>query len=137
ADGRLVTLLAPASDPGLVPRIRPGDSLTAPAGRGTTAGNATRVRVVAVPLSGAAKAVIAVPTTAADAATARLARTLLVAALATGVAFALVLWWVNRLGLRPIREMTAAADAIAAGDTAGQVPPARTAPRRRTWVERS
>jgi two-component system OmpR family sensor kinase len=122
ADGRLVTLLAPSSDPGLVPRIRAGDTLTTPAGRGTTAGSAVRVRVVAIPLSGAARAVIAVPTTAADAATARLARTLVVAALAIGMVLGLVLWWVNRLGLRPIREMTAAADAIAAGDTARQVP---------------
>ena len=123
AGGRLVTLLAPSSDPTLVPRIRPGDTLTTPVGRATTSGEAARVRVVAVPLNGAARAVIAVPTTAADAATARLARALLVAALAIGLVLALALWWVNRLGLRPIREMTSAADAIAAGDTSGHVPP--------------
>ncbi len=123
ANGRLVTLLAPASDPDLVPRIRPGDTLTTPVGRGTTSGTAARVRVVAVPLNGAARAVIAVPTTTADAATARLTRTLLAAALAIGLVLGLALWWVNRLGLRPIREMTDAADAIAAGDTVRQVPP--------------
>ena len=29
----------------------------------------------------------------------------------------LIAWWVNRLGVRPIREMTAAADAISGGET--------------------
>ncbi len=123
AGGRLVTILAPSGDPDLVPRVRPGDTMTTPVGRGTTSGSAARVRVVAIPLSGGARAVIAVPTTAADAATARLARTLLLAALAIGSVLGLALWWVARLGLRPIREMTDAADAIAAGDTARRVPP--------------
>ena len=35
----------------------------------------------------------------------------------------LLLWWVDRLGLRPIAEMTEAADAITAGDTTRRVPP--------------
>ena len=35
----------------------------------------------------------------------------------------LLLWWVDRLGLRPIAEMTDAADAITAGDTTRRVPP--------------
>ncbi len=123
ANGRLVTVLAPTSDPGLVPALRAGDTLTTPVGRSTVAGDARQVRVVAIPLSGGGRAVIAVPTTTADAATARLARTLLLAALAIALVLGLILWWVARLGLRPIEQMTVAADAIAAGDTARRVPP--------------
>lgn len=123
ASGRLVTVLAPASDPHLVPRLRAGDTLTTPVGRPTASGTAARVRVVAVPLSGGGRAVIAVATSAADAATARLARTLLIAAAAIALALGLILWWVARLGVRPVEAMTAAADAITAGDTLARVPP--------------
>ncbi|MEO7070920.1 MAG: HAMP domain-containing protein, partial [Nostocoides sp.] len=124
ANGRLVTVLAPTTDPDLVPRLRAGDTLTSPVGRTTDSGLARRVRVVAIPLTGSgARAVIAVPTTTADAATARLARTLLLAAAAMAFVLGLILWWVARLGLRPIEQMTVAADAIADGDTSLRVPP--------------
>ncbi len=123
ANGRLITVLAPTSDPDLVPRLRTGDTLTTAVGRATVAGQAARVRVVAIPLAGGGRAVIAEPTTAADAATARLARALLIAAAAIALVLGLILWWVARLGLRPIEQMTVTADAIAAGDTILRVPP--------------
>jgi len=80
--------------------------------------------VVTAPLpNGRAQAVLAVPTTAADAATRRLALTLGLVGLAVAGVVAMLLSWVDRLGLRPIAAMTEAADAIRAGDTARRVPP--------------
>ncbi|WP_392543579.1 sensor histidine kinase [Oryzobacter telluris] len=124
ADGRLVTVLAPAGDPTLVPALTSGERVTTPAGRATSSGESRRVRVITAPLpNGRAQAVLAVPTTPADQATRRLAFTLgLVGLVAAGV-LALLLWWVDRLGLRPIAQMTEAADAIRAGDTTRRVPP--------------
>ena len=43
--------------------------------------------------------------------------------LAVAAVVGLLLWWVDRLGLRPIAAMTDAADAITAGDTTRRVPP--------------
>ncbi len=124
ADGRLVTLLTPTTDPTLVPDIAPGESIRSPSGRATTSGDAARVRVVTAPLpNGRASAVIALPTTALDAATRSLALTLGLVGLVTAAALGLLLWWVDRLGLRPIAQMTAAADAISAGDTGRRAPP--------------
>ena len=123
ADGRLVTVLAPATDPELVPDVAPGESVPVPEGRPTVSGQARTVRVVTAPLPNTrARAVLAVPTTAADAATRRLATTLALTGAVIGLLVGLLLWWVDRLGLRPIAEMTAAADAITAGDTARRVP---------------
>ncbi len=122
--GRLSTVLAPAEDPGLVPRVSAGERLPTPVGRGTTSGEAPRVRVVTAALAGGGEAVIAIPTTRADAATRRLGIALGLAALAVAVAVGLVVWWVVRLGLRPIAAMTETADAIAAGDLSRRVEPA-------------
>jgi two-component system OmpR family sensor kinase len=123
-DGRLTTVLAPRDDPTLVPALTAGERVLTPAGRDTASGDAPRVRVVTVPLAnGRAQAVIAVPTTSADATTRRLALTLLLTGLVVATFVGLLLWWVDRLGLRPIAEMTDAADAIAAGDTSRRVAP--------------
>ncbi|MBM6399221.1 sensor histidine kinase [Phycicoccus sonneratiae] len=124
ADGRLSTVLAPQADPTLVPDLEPGERVLTPAGRSTASGDAPRVRVVTVPLAnGRAQAVIAVPTTSADLTTRRLALTLGLTGLVVAAFVGLLLWWVDRLGLRPIAEMTDAADAITAGDTSRRVPP--------------
>jgi len=124
AGGRLTTVLAPADDPDLVPVIAAGQSFPSPTGVATASGHARRVRVVTAQLGNGAEAVIAVPTTRADAATARLATTLGLAGLAIALVVGLVVWWVVRLGLRPIAQMTATADAIAAGDLSRRVEPA-------------
>ncbi|MFQ6171119.1 sensor histidine kinase [Oryzobacter sp. R7] len=124
ADGRLTTVLAPASDPALVPALSAGERVVSPEGRATSSGQSRRVRVVTAPLpNGRAQAVIAVPTTSADAATRRLALTLGIIGVAVAGVLGLLLWWVDRLGLRPIARMTDAADAIRAGDTSRRVPP--------------
>ena len=124
ADGTLTTVLTPQGDPTLVPRLAPGERVTTPQGRDTASGEARRVRVVTATLpNGRAEAVLAIPTTSADAATRRLVMTLGLAGLVVAAVVGLLLWWVDRLGLRPIAEMTEAADAITAGDTARRVPP--------------
>ena len=66
---------------------------------------------------------LAIPTTSADVATRRLTTTLGLVGLVVAAVVGLLLWWVDRLGLRPIAEMTDAADAITAGDTTRRVPP--------------
>jgi two-component system, OmpR family, sensor kinase len=124
ADGTLTAVLTPQSDPNLVPRLGPGERVSTPQGRGTASGQARRVRVVTATLpNGRAQAVLAIPTTSADVATTRLATTLGLVGLAVAAVVGLLLWWVDRLGLRPIAEMTDAADAITAGDTTRRVPP--------------
>jgi two-component system OmpR family sensor kinase len=123
ADGTLTTVLAPADDPSLVPRLTPGQSLPQAVGRGSASGVARRVRVITAPLRDGTQAVVAVPTTRAEAATRRLALTLGLAGLAILVVVGLVVWWVFRLGLRPIAAMTDTADAIASGDLSRRVPP--------------
>ena len=59
----------------------------------------------------------------ADAATRRLGITLGLTGTVIASVVGLLLWWVDRLGLRPIAQMTEAADAITAGDTGRRVPP--------------
>jgi two-component system OmpR family sensor kinase len=124
ADGTLTPVLTPQSDPDLVPQLGPGETVGIPQGRGTASGVAQRVRVVTATLpNGRAQAVLAIPTTSADVATKRLTMTLGLVGLAVAAVVGLLLWWVDRLGLRPIAQMTDAADAITAGDTARRVPP--------------
>ena len=123
-DGTLTPVLTPQDDPALVPRLSPGEQVTTPQGRDTASGQARRVRVVTARLpNGRAEAVLAIPITSVDVATKRLTMTLGLAGLVVAAVVGLLLWWVDRLGLRPIAEMTDAADAISAGDTTRRVPP--------------
>ena len=123
-DGTLTPVLTPQDDPTLVPRLGPGEQVTTPEGRDTASGQARRVRVVTARLpNGRAEAVLAIPLTSVDVATRRLTTTLALAGLVVAAVVGLLLWWVDRLGLRPIAEMTDAADAITAGDTTRRVPP--------------
>jgi two-component system OmpR family sensor kinase len=72
--------------------------------------------------------VVALPLDRVEAATRRLVLVMLIAAAVIAGVLGLVCWWVVRLGLRPIRHMTDAADAIASGDLERRVAemPART-----------
>lgn len=116
--GRLTTLLSPADDLTLVPdlsadapRVRPGTPTTVP----TVTGRATQARVLTVALPRGGRAVLAVPTTRADAVVSRLTLAVVAAGLLVAAVTALLVWWVVRLGLRPIAAMTAAADEVTAG----------------------
>ncbi len=115
SDGRLETVLTPDGDSRLRPDVTNVDRLTAPATRATTAGKIERVRVLSARLPDGTLAVFAISTARAEGAARRLVTAILIAGLIVAMIMALVVWWVIRLGLRPIREMTDAADAISAG----------------------
>ena len=68
--------------------------------------------------------VLALPIDHIDDAMARLVAVELAAALAIALALGLVGWWVVHLGVRPVKQMTQIATAIAAGDLAQRVPEA-------------
>lgn len=57
-----------------------------------------------------------------DSAVRRLVVVLAIAVVSVAGVLALVTWWVIRLGVRPVRQMTATAGAIAAGDLSQRVP---------------
>ena len=75
-----------------------------------------RFRVRASPLPGGRWAIIAQPLGEVDDTVDQLLLTLSAGALLVVVAMVLAMWWVLRLGLRPIARMTQTAEAIAAGD---------------------
>ncbi len=88
-----------------------------------------RLRVLAYPEPGSDGTVIlALPLTAVDATVARVTAVAWVTTAAILAVLALVAWWVIRLGIRPIKQMTATASAIAGGDLTHRVPeaPAKT-----------
>nr|MBA3338677.1 HAMP domain-containing histidine kinase [Geodermatophilaceae bacterium] len=72
--------------------------------------------------------ILALPLRAVDATVARVTAVALGTTAAILAVLALVAWWVIRLGIRPIKAMTATASAIAAGDLTHRVPeaPAKT-----------
>jgi two-component system, OmpR family, sensor kinase len=85
-------------------------------------------RVTAVRGTGQRMVVTAVPTEAIDATFRRAMVASAIVCVALLTALALAAWWIERLGLRPIREVTAAAGAIASGEMTRRVdpPPAAT-----------
>ncbi len=115
-DGNLVSIATPIDDPELVPAIPDGQELDSPTTLGTASGNADRVRAVTTVVDGQV-VLLALPTTEAD----ESLRSLILAEAAAGaiilLSLALFVWWMIRHGLRPIRKMTEAADAITAGAT--------------------
>ncbi|MGL5927920.1 MAG: sensor histidine kinase, partial [Dermatophilaceae bacterium] len=122
-DGRVVEVLTPASDPQFAPQLRPGESIPTPQVRLATGGGSRLARVVTADLPNArGKAVLAIPTTSADVATRRLALTLGVTGVVVVLLLAVAARWVDRLVLRPVTEMTEAADGITAGDLTRRVP---------------
>lgn len=96
-DGRSITV--PSSDPRIDYRIAARDELRAGA-----------VTVLALPLDGV------------DTAVRRLVAVEAVATAGVLATVGLVMWWVIRLGVRPVRRMTETAGAIAAGDLSQRVP---------------
>lgn len=82
---------------------------------GTQGSNRFRV-LVTQPRDATDPAVVALPMTIVDDAVERLALTLLVGIVLIGTVLALILYWVERLGLRPIERLTETADAITRGE---------------------
>ncbi len=121
ANRPIETLLTPAGDPGLVPIIGPSLAVRRPTTVGTVSGVSPRVRALASTLPDGSVAVFALPTRLAEQAIRRLLATTLLAATLMLAMIGLIASWVHRFGLRPIRQMTDAADAITAGATGRRV----------------
>jgi two-component system OmpR family sensor kinase len=113
-DGNLLPIATPIDDPELVPAIPNGQDLDSPTTLGTVSGDADHVRASTIVVNGQL-VLFALPTTDAD----ESLRSLIIAEATAGAiilfSLALFVWWMIRHGLRPIRKMTEAADAIAAG----------------------
>ncbi|MFN0028544.1 MAG: ATP-binding protein [Acidimicrobiales bacterium] len=122
ADGSVVTVAAPLDDP----EVRPALPADLTPGRFTTvatsAGRSPQMRIgVSEPRPGL-RLVVGVTTSRVEAANRRLLVALAIAAAAVMSVLSLVVWWVLRLGLRPIRIMTDTAEALAAGAVTTRAP---------------
>lgn len=116
-DGRLQTLVAPADDPDLVPRVEGQSDVGAPRTVTSQSGDAARMRIVERRLVDGSTAVVGQSLEPVESAIRRLVVTEAIASVVVLALVALIVFWVVRLGLRPIRRMTETADAIAAGST--------------------
>ncbi|MCA0296427.1 MAG: HAMP domain-containing histidine kinase [Actinobacteria bacterium] len=118
-NGTLNTVLAPDEAPGLVPVLLGNEKDAGPVTRATTGADGARVRLVEAPL-GARYAVVALSLDGVEAASRRLALSLALAWLGVAAIVLLAGYWVERLGLRPIARLTAAAEHVTA--TGGRAP---------------
>lgn len=116
-DGRLQTLVAPADDPQMVPTLPAEPEFDVPITTGVESGTTKRVRVLQVRLADGSTGVFATSLAGVEAAIRRLIAAEGIASAIVIAIMGLVVFWVVRLGLRPIRRMTDAADAITAGST--------------------
>lgn len=116
-DPELTTLSTPDDDPDYTPDLtglNVGDEpRTTPSNAGTT----SSARAALVDLGNGTTAVIAIPLTSADRAISRLRTTLGVVVFSILIPLLLLLWWILRLGIKPMRELTAAAAAVSKGDS--------------------
>ena len=120
-DGTLITVVQgeSAGTPAITPLIakdlaRQQPQPTTVDGRDTSA----QFRVIVTQRFGTTGwVIVALSLESTDAAYQRLLIATGVGGLAVLAIIVLIAWWVNRLGVRPIREMTEAADAITTGDT--------------------
>ena len=115
ANGSVTAVPEMQADAALAPELASDTAIANPTTLPTRADDSKNVRVVTAKLRSGVTMVFAVSTTSADQTLRKLVVTLLIGGLAVLAVVALVVWWVIRLGLRPIRRMTEAADAIAGG----------------------
>jgi two-component system OmpR family sensor kinase len=111
----LQTLSTPDDNPEFVPDIRGLTPDQPPATVRTLAGKASPARATLVSLGSGAMGVVAISLEAADRATSQLRTTLVFVVLGILFALALLAWWILRLGIRPMRELTTAATEVARG----------------------
>jgi len=114
ADGGLRTVLTPDSDPALVPALLGNEQDAGAVTRGTSAGVTERVRLVEAFLGGQRYAVVALSMAGVEAQSRQLASALGLALLAVAAVVLMAGYWVDRLGLRPIADLTAAAEQVTA-----------------------
>jgi two-component system OmpR family sensor kinase len=129
ATGTLRTVLAPDADPTLVPRLLGNERDAGAVTRTTISGGTERVRLVEAFLGGQRYAVVALSMSGVEAQSQRLAIALLLAWLVVAAVAMLTGYWIDRLGLRPIADLTAAAEHVTAtgGRAAVQVDSANPA----------
>lgn len=113
ANGTLVTVLRPVTDPDLVPALLGNERDAGPLTRAIEGGG-ERVRLVETPLNGGRYAVVGLAMSGVEAAFRRLLLSLGLAWLGVAAVTGLVAYWVDRLGLRPIARLTAAAEHVTA-----------------------
>ena len=127
-DGQLVTVLLPdlEGDTAPTPQLDRADLAALDAGAIVTVGSDgdIRYRVIGRPVRGGALGVVGLSLEDLDATVRRLVVVEAVAVTSILAVLGLVTWWVVRLGVRPIQQMTATASAIAGGDLSLRVPPA-------------
>jgi len=119
ADDTVQRVIAPGLGPASEPVIDPAQARAAVVSAepfDTGSGGPERFRIAAYAISGDRVAVIGLPLDKVDEASQQLVLALVAGALAMAVFMALLVSWVWRLGLRPIRRTTEAADAIRQGD---------------------
>lgn len=105
------------TDAGAVGEVENGDPFTVEG-----VNRASRFRAIVVrPPDADVAAVIALPLAEVDSTVSRLTLTLGLAVAVVAGVLGLILWWVERHGLRPVARLTAAADAIAGGDRTHRV----------------
>lgn len=128
ADGSVTTLRAPSGAESSValPRFSPARALAAladhkPFTTGSTGSSGTRYRARAVGGPNE-RFIVALPLSDLDASVARLVNLEVLTTLLVLACLGIVAFWVLRLGVRPVKQMTATATAIAAGDLSHRVP---------------
>ena len=114
ANGTLRTVLTPDADPTLVPRLLGNERDAGAVTRNTSSGITERVRLVEAFLGGQRYAVVALSMAGLEAQSRRLPVALVLAWLMVAGAALLTAYWVDRLGLRPIANLTAAAEHVTA-----------------------
>lgn len=120
-DGQLTTYIAPVSDPDLVPVLPASPDLGTPTTVRTDSGSARQVRIIETRLADGSIGIFGVSLAKTEAAIRRLVITEAIASLIVLSVMGLVVFWVLRLGIGPIRRMTEAADAITAGSLDARV----------------
>ena len=121
SDGQLTTYIAPSSDPQLVPALPNTPDYGNPVTVRSISGSSNRVRIIETRLGDGSTGIFGVSLSKTEAAVRRLIVTEAIASLIVLSVMGLVVFWVMRLGIRPIRRMTEAADAISAGSLEARI----------------
>ena len=120
--GRVTTVVAPANDTRLVPDIGAGNVSSQPSTHSTLSGESKRVRCISGLLPDGERVVVALPIDEEESMINGLRRVSFLLGTIVIALLALMVWWVVRLGINPLAEMTDSARRIAGGDTAHRVP---------------
>lgn len=119
--GELKVVSTPSADQQLSPDVDLYSASVEPQTVATRFGNADFIRTMTVGLSDGRIALVGLTTTDRDSALTRLRNTLVLVNIFILSLLGLALWWLVRLGFRPIVQLTREAEAIARGDQDGNL----------------